>query len=127
MERRSEQRFDASGPVALTILGRPSGLVTANLDNFSGRGMRLLTSGPIPLYTAVKIHIGDDLLLGEVCYCWPLAEGFAVGLQLEHSLTNVTDLVRLVESIRAYHPQTTAARASSEGAIPHVEVSFGQP
>ena len=47
----------------------------------------------------MKLESGHILLLGEVRYCRPEADGFAIGLDLEHALYNTEELARLAQRL----------------------------
>lgn len=58
----------------------------------SGRGMRVLLNRPVPVGAAIKLEPGNEIILGEVCYCQPDGLGFAVGLRLDQVLSNLEQL-----------------------------------
>jgi hypothetical protein len=49
--------------------------------------------------TAVRLDLRDEVAFGEVCYCQPLGDGHALGLELDQSLKNLDDLSRLVQAL----------------------------
>lgn len=73
----------------------------AHVLNISGKGMRMLVGRPLSLGTLLRVQWEGNLLLGEVCYCHHLPEGnqFAVGLQVEHSLSNTVEVARLAHRL----------------------------
>jgi len=99
VDRRTEPRFELDQTVVLTILGDTDRSLPAKLKNLSGRGLRLITDIPIKLGTAVRIDVGDSMLLGEVCYCSSSPDGLVCGVQLEQALNSVADLTRLVSRL----------------------------
>lgn len=115
MERRRDRRFDAETQLQMAVL-RMDGEehVPARLRNLSGRGMSLLLEGPVPVGTAVRVEIGDRLLLGEICHVREEANGFLTGLRLQHSLTSMTDLARLVAAIMGESPAGRASPAEEK-------------
>jgi len=119
MEQRSEPRIDLSQPVTLVILG-DGGFepVPAQLQNVSGRGMRLRLDRPIGLDTPVRVDLTADddsaLVWGEVVYCVPQGAGYVIGLDLQHSLFHLTQLQRLIDSLNlAPAPLTRSASTLS--------------
>lgn len=99
MDARRENRVPTEQPVRVTILGDSSGVYEAVLSNLSGRGMQIMLPAPVAVNTAVRIDLEDSMLLGEVCYCEPAAAGWAIGLELEQSLSDLRSLCRLVERL----------------------------
>lgn len=101
MERRRYPRIRRDDPVQITNLTARTSPVTAQVIDFSGRGLALRTSSEIPVNAAIKIEYGDNLFLGEVCYCQPDTNGFRVGLALEQVIYATQDLLRLQEQVQA--------------------------
>ena len=99
MEKRGEPRFDAAQTVRLTTLGEESERLDARIVNISGTGMRLLVDRMLAPGQTIKVEWDEILLLGEVCYCQPDAEGYAVGVELEHALMHTRELVRLAQQL----------------------------
>jgi hypothetical protein len=100
MGQRRDFRFDTNQPVGVTILGGASQDDThlkGCMVNLSGRGLSLTTESGIPVGSAVRIDVNDNILLGEVCHSRQTGQsGFVCGVQLEQGLTSVEDLARLV-------------------------------
>ncbi|MGH9672500.1 MAG: hypothetical protein ACRD44_04915, partial [Bryobacteraceae bacterium] len=71
------------------------------------RGARILAGTPLPLDAAVRLDWTDSMALGEVKYCLPAAEGCYIGLDLQHSLTDLSGLARLAERLLAESPAVT--------------------
>ncbi len=95
MELRSQPRLETDEPVQVTVLGESETKFLGRITNYSSRGLGLLADRPAPQGAAVKVEWGDTLLLGEVCYCHPEGEGFAIGLDVEHALYHTEELARL--------------------------------
>lgn len=95
MERRREPRIDLSQPVQVTLLGNPEVELPAIIINISGRGLKLMVDRLVPIGSAAKVEVDDALLLGEVCYSAAEEDGYAVGLEIAHSLVGLGDLQRL--------------------------------
>ena len=98
-ESRHEGRFQCDSPVQVSILGKTEATFAGYLSNFSAGGLRLLVERPVPEGAAVKVEFGETLLLGEVRYCRREEGGYAVGLELEHSLACTEELVRLAREL----------------------------
>ena len=105
MEKRSQPRVEADQAVYVTMLGeedqdgsktsKADAHFVARITNYSSRGMGLIIGGPVPMGAAVKVEWSNTLLLGEVCYCHRRADGFAIGLHLEHALYDTLELAAL--------------------------------
>jgi hypothetical protein len=95
MDSRSQPRLETNEPVHVTVLGACDTRFLGRITNRSGRGIGLLAEQPAPLGSAVKVEWGHTLLLGEVCHCRPVGDGYAIGLELEHALYHTEDLSRL--------------------------------
>jgi hypothetical protein len=100
MGQRRDFRFDTNQAVGLTILGGLSQQDTrlqGCMVNLSGRGLSLTTESNVPLGSAIRIDVNDQILLGEVCHSRQTGpSSFICGVQLEHALNSVEDLARLV-------------------------------
>ncbi|MBL8228431.1 MAG: PilZ domain-containing protein [Bryobacterales bacterium] len=99
MERRREPRFDCRKPAIVTLLSSNAPPIPATLQNISGRGARITAECAVPLSAPVRIDAGDLLLLGDVCYCHQEANGFALGIALAHSVSDVAALTALMGSL----------------------------
>ena len=60
--------------------------MTAAAVEVSAHGMRVVLDRPIPVGAAIKLESDDTLMLGEVRYCAPEANGFIAGLRLDQVL-----------------------------------------
>jgi hypothetical protein len=87
--------------VTVTDLENPGHSIQGILVNVSGHGFGLLLEQPLPINTAVRVDLHDAMLLGEVCYCEPVAggPGYGVGLRAEHVLTESNELAALMRSL----------------------------
>jgi hypothetical protein len=99
MDLRSQLRLKADEPVHVTVLGECETQLVGRITNYSANGMALEMDAELSLGTAVKVEWTNTLLLGEVCYCRPVGEGFAIGLRLEHALYNTSELARLAKRL----------------------------
>ena len=113
MNSRREPRFEVNQPVEVTILGNPDTRMAGRVADISGSGMRLLIDRPVALGSAVRVDLANSLLLGEVCYCRQEVALYAIGVRLEHLLTNIGDLARLMQALSE---ETLAPAAPSPGA-----------
>ena len=111
MERRIEPRFEVDQEVVLTLLGAASLSVVGRLSNLSGQGALIRIPEPLPLGAPVRIRWGDKLLLGEICHVGKDSDGYSAGIQLESSLTSVSDLQRLVAAVMGQRTETAAEHA----------------
>lgn len=95
----------------MTVLGDKPQEFEASLSNVSGRGLRVVLDAPVPLDAAVRVDLDDSIILGEVCYCEPWGTQWALGLEMEQSLSDLRGLCRLVERLlqeeRRAQPEST--------------------
>ena len=122
MDERRDFRFETNQLISLTILGKHSQdadvRITAFMVNVSGRGISLSTKFNVPIGSAVRLDVKDNILLGEVCHSrqsGPLE--FICGVRLEQALTAVGDLSRLVSGIMGETRQAIVASAETETAV----------
>lgn len=94
MERRAESRIPFNCPVRITLLSSPPERFDGVLVNVSGRGARLRVPRRIECDAALRIDLDNAMLLGEVCYCATDGDGYGIGVQLEHSLLNLSEVLR---------------------------------
>jgi hypothetical protein len=100
MDLRIHPRWETDAPVHVTVLGESEAKVPARITNFSDDGIGLLVSNPLAIGAAVKVEWNITLLLGEVCHCSGCAEGFSIGLHLEHALHNTAELAEFAKRYR---------------------------
>jgi hypothetical protein len=102
VERRRDQRISPQQNAIVLVLGEEAGVsapLHARIIDISERGMSFKTMEPLPVGAAVRIDLDDNLLLGEVCHCSAMEGGYLCGVELEHVLSRVADLARLVRGI----------------------------
>jgi hypothetical protein len=99
MELRSQPRLEIDEPVHVTVLGESETRFLGRIANYSGNGIGLFAEGPALEGSALKVEWRDTLLLGEVRYCRPEGEGYAIGLDVEHALYHTEELARLARRI----------------------------
>ena len=68
--------------------------------NLSGRGARILTDAPLPTDSAIRLDWEDSLALGEVRYCLKEGSRFIIGLEVQHSLSDLSGLAILADRLR---------------------------
>lgn len=95
MEQRRESRFAADQVVPVTILGDSEIHHTGTVKDATGRGLGLEMDFPVSIGSALKIHLSDAVLLGEVIYCYGRNGSFFVGVALEHGLFRLSELTEL--------------------------------
>ena len=110
MDQRRDIRFETKQPVRLTILGKHSREqdthLTAVLVNLSGRGLSFTTESNVPIGSAVRVDVNDNILLGEVCHAKQTGpSSWLCGMNLEHSLHSVHDLRQLMSALMGEAPQ----------------------
>jgi PilZ domain len=104
LERRSEPRFEAQKTTIVTLLRENGVKLPAVVIEMSGSGVRLLLDRAIAVDSPVKVEHKDFLLLGEVCYCEPGANGFFLGLKIQQVLSNLNDLEKLNRRLMGERP-----------------------
>ncbi len=94
MDQRRESRFEVDQSVEITILTEPRTRLSARVRNASGRGLGLTVSRPVPAGVAVRIELGDAIVLGEAIYCRGEQDQFYLGIELDQVLVGLTELGR---------------------------------
>jgi hypothetical protein len=107
MERRMTPRLKLDEPLQVTVLGQGLPSVTASVVEISGRGLKLHSPVPIPVDAPVKVEAPELLVLGEVCFCQAAGESYEIGMNVVHSLTNLSELERLGRALLDEQPATT--------------------
>lgn len=79
----------------MAVLGEGQPCMLGRVLDSSSRGMALEVPAPLPAGSAVKIEVGDTLVLGEVSYCTSTSEGYRAGLVIKHRLAGLAELHRL--------------------------------
>jgi hypothetical protein len=102
MDKRREPRFETDQPVVLTILTEPQTRMEARVRNASGRGLGLMSSGPVPPGAPLRIEIDDAIVLGEAIYCREDTGGHFLGVELDQVLVGLTELAR---NLAAFAPE----------------------
>ncbi len=72
----------------LRILGES--MFSGTVSNVSGSGLSVDLQVPIPCGAQVKVETPDLIMLGEVCRCEPVTDGYSVALVLSEIGTPVT-------------------------------------
>jgi hypothetical protein len=96
MEQRTEGRLALDQPVVMTLLDDRQQRVTARVKNVSASGVQLQVEQGIGAGTALRIDIENAMALGEVMYCQREGEYFLVGVRLEHVLSDLANLSRIL-------------------------------
>jgi hypothetical protein len=99
MEMGERDSLESGHPVQVTVLEQPEIELAGRVVESGGRRLRLVVDRPIQPGTAVKVGFQQTLLLGEVCGCQPEGHQFRVALELEHSLVQTDELVRLAQKL----------------------------
>jgi len=96
MDLRREQRFAVDQPVTVTILTDGERAYQATIKNGSGLGLALEMPVPVTPGAALKIILGDTMLLGDAIYCGPQRNAYLIGVLLESQLTELSRLGRIL-------------------------------
>jgi hypothetical protein len=105
MERRRHPRLPVQGNASARILSGPQRSLAMVLDELSPAGARLRSSEPLAPGTLLRVECAETLLLGEIVHCQKLEDGYLAGMSIEHSLTGITDLHRLMDALLAELPE----------------------
>jgi hypothetical protein len=97
MDQRREARFRADELVKLTVLGDCESPVQARVKNVSGRGLGLEVASAIPPGAALKIEVGDAIILAEAVFCRRDDSSYFVGVALEQVLSGLAGLGRILQ------------------------------
>jgi hypothetical protein len=99
MERRKSPRVATQARAQLTVLDPPGPQEMVVLEELSGGGARIRAKSQLAVNTPVKLMVGDDLFLGDVCHCQKSGDGFLAGLKLDSALTGVSSLRTLMQAL----------------------------
>ncbi len=103
MERRNDSRYETDTPATLHLLGEKPTVVAARIVEASCTGMRLESPMALENDRAVRLDVGDVMILGEVCYCQPSdrseAFPFVIGIVTSESLTGLGSLQHLINAL----------------------------
>jgi hypothetical protein len=101
MDQRRESRIDGNQEAWITIYGKVDLRIPGRVRNMSGRGIGLEVGAPVGTGNALKIEIGDSMLLGEVIHCRPEGKRFYVGVELDQALHGLVALCETVQDFSA--------------------------
>jgi hypothetical protein len=97
MDKRREPRFVADQTVTVTLLREPQASIVAKVQNYSGRGLGLITATAISPGTALRIVMDDAMILGEAVYCRQELDHCYVGIELNQVLAGLAELGRRLQ------------------------------
>jgi hypothetical protein len=110
VERRKEDRTHIEEPATLSLLSEVEADFEVWIENRSESGLAVRAARRLRLSEPVRIETPQEIILGEVCHCAPLAEGFLIGVHAEHSIRHLDVLARLNQSLRdEYSPHRGAS------------------
>jgi hypothetical protein len=81
----------------------------AHLVEVSPSGARLRITEPVHVGAAVRLDVGDHAILGEVCHCSRVANGYLCGIEIDQVLSYLADLNRLMEALSGVPRETATA------------------
>lgn len=73
--------------------------IGAELLEHSGRAAVLMLDREVPPDSALRLDIGDKVLLGEVYWCEETQAGWRTSVALDQAISSVRDLTRLVRAL----------------------------
>jgi hypothetical protein len=96
----------------MTVLSSSETTCEGRVVNQSGRGMCIAIARAVPAGSMVRIDVEDAMALGEICYCRedPAGEGYLAGVELEHTLTNLSELAELTRAVLGELPRLYKVR-----------------
>jgi hypothetical protein len=109
VETPREQRSIPTEEIEVTVLGDDQFCVTGRVLDVSGRGLGLSLPAFLPPGSAIKVELGETLLLGEITYCVPQNDTFRAGVQVKHRLPGLARIHRLNRL-----PQTEASTGADQ-------------
>jgi len=114
MERRIEARIEIDQTVTVTVLGMPdSAPFQAVALEMSSRGMGIQSPIAVPYQAAVKVQVGDLILLGEVIRVQVSNGVHMLALKLRHSIDLAGDLNRLNDALHQEASRETSPASES--------------
>jgi hypothetical protein len=103
-DRRAAPRFEMNQPAHLTLLNDPPESMPVIIVDGHFKGMKINLPIQVPLNQAIKIEVGEFLILGEVCYCGPNTSGtplpYSAGIIVSQFLSGVGDLRHLLDALQ---------------------------
>lgn len=103
-DRRATPRFEMNQPALLTLLNDPPESMPVVIADGHFKGMRIDLPKQVSVSQAIKIEVGEFLILGEVCYCGPANPGtslpFSAGVIVSQFLSGVGDLRHLLDALQ---------------------------
>ncbi len=103
-DRRATPRFEMNQPALLTLLNDPPESMQIVISDGHFKGMRIDLPKQVPVNQAIKIEVGEFLILGEVCYCGPTTPEkslpYSAGIIVSQFLTGVGDLRHLLDALQ---------------------------
>jgi len=105
MEQRSESRVKFSEPVMITALRKDDAICTGRFVDLSSNGMRIKSKADLEVGSLLRLEVGDDLIMTEVCHCEPDEGEYSAGLLILTWLEK-SELKRLLrEAVAGPTPQ----------------------
>ncbi len=104
MEQRRDERIQFDRDAWITIYGNVERRIPGQVRNVSGRGIGLEVDEEVTPGSALKVEIGDVMMLGEVIYCSHDGLTYYLGIELDQA---VHSLVALSTSVREFRAQNS--------------------
>jgi hypothetical protein len=80
MEQRSESRVKFNEPVLITALQNDDAISTGRFVDFSSNDMWIKSNADLEVGSLLRLEVGDDLMMTEVCHCEPDEGEYSAGL-----------------------------------------------
>jgi hypothetical protein len=105
MEQRTKSRVKPNEPVTITALQNDGAVSTGRFVGLSSNDMRIKSDADLEVGSLLKLDVGDNLMMAEVCQCEPDEGEYSAGL-LILSWLEKSELKRLLhEAVAGPAPQ----------------------
>ena len=110
-DRRTAPRFEMNQAAVLTLLTDPPESMPVVIADGHFKGMRIDLHMQLSANQAVKIEVGEFMILGEVCYCGPANPGtpmpYSAGIDVSQILSGISDLRHLLDALQREERKAT--------------------
>lgn len=103
-DRRTAPRLEINQPALMTVLTDPPQSVPIVITDGHLEGMRIGLASRVFVNQAVKIEVGEFMMLGEICHCGPTQPGghlpYSAGIVVNQILSGVSELQHLLDALQ---------------------------
>jgi hypothetical protein len=107
MDRRLDERHQATGDITVTDIAKPERVASGRIVDISEAGICAGLSLRFDVNMPVKVQLGDCSLFGHITYCTEgssagsEAAPFRTGIEVARVLVGQSDLSRLIRAVLA--------------------------